>query len=109
MRLRRLWLQFNEWVRPARRLTFIEGDALPKDLPTRDLIVLRDGGEDWSVAMKCPCGCGQRVELPLLDEVKPRWTLKLDQQRRPTLRPSVWLKDGCRSHYFVRSGKVVWV
>ncbi|WP_416234769.1 DUF6527 family protein [Paucibacter sp. PLA-PC-4] len=25
------------------------------------------------------------------------------------MHPSIWRKDGCRSHYFVRAGRVAWV
>jgi hypothetical protein len=106
---RTLWRRFKEWVRPPRQLVVVEGDALPAELPVRHLVVLRGDGENWSVAMQCPCGCGQRVELPLIPEAKPRWTLKSDERNRPTLHPSVWLREGCRSHFLVRSGKVVWV
>ena len=59
-----------EWLLPARALTVLQGDSLPEKLPRRGLVILRDGGEDWCVGMRCPCGCGQRVELPLLPEVK---------------------------------------
>lgn len=107
--LRSLWRRFKEWGRAPRRLVFVEGDALPAKLPARDLVVLRGDGEDWSVAMRCPCGCDQRVELPLIPEAKPRWTLEYHHTRGPTLHPSVWLRDGCRSHFFIRSGKVDWV
>ena len=105
----RQWLKFKEWARPYRSLLVIAGDGLPSSLPPRDLVLLTEDGEPWSVAMMCPCGCGQRVELPLLRKVSPRWSLQVDKLRRPTLLPSVWLRDGCRSHYFVRSGRVVWV
>jgi len=98
-----------ERLMPARRLVVVEGESLPNSLPSRDLVLLRDAGEDWSVAMRCPCGCKQRVELPLIPEAKPRWSLRLEKGRRPTLSPSVWLREGCRSHYFVRGGRVRWV
>lgn len=107
-RLGQLWLKFKEWVWPYRTLMVIDGDGLPTILPKRDLVLLTDDGEPWSVAMMCPCGCGQRVELPLLREVRPRWSLQVDKLNRPTLQPSVWLHDGCRSHFFVRRGKIEW-
>ncbi|MFZ5526660.1 MAG: DUF6527 family protein [Pseudomonadota bacterium] len=59
--------------------------------------------------MRCPCGCGQPVELPLIREARPRWSLQVDQDGHPTLAPSIWRREGCRAHYFVRRGKVVWV
>lgn len=109
MNLRMIWLRTKEWLLPARHLVVSEGDSLPSHLPWRDLVLLREGDEDWCVGMRCPCGCGQRVELPLLPEVKPKWTLRTDANGCPTLAPSVWLREGCRSHYFVKAGKVVWV
>ncbi len=105
----RRWLEFKEWAWPYRSLLVIAGDGLASSPPTRDLVLLTEDGEPWSVVMMCPCGCGQRVELPLLQEASPRWNLQVDKLKRPTLHPSVWLRDGCRSHYFIRSGKVVWV
>ena len=58
------WLR-NGWeaLLPPRVLVVVEGGDPPDRLPRRDLVLLRDGGEDWSVAMRCPCGCGQKVEL----------------------------------------------
>lgn len=98
-----------ERIMPARGLVVVEGEALPDTLPRRDLVLLRDAGEDWSVAMRCPCGCKQRVELPLIPDAKPRWSLRMERGRHPTLSPSVWLREGCRSHYFVRGGRVRWI
>ncbi len=101
-------LKLAESVLPARSMMVIEGEELPVKLPRRDLLLLRDGGEDWSVAMRCPCGCGQKVELALIPEAKPRWKLRLEPDKSPTLSPSVWLREGCCSHFFVRRGKVEW-
>lgn len=108
-KLAHLWRSLKEWAAAPRRILQIEGDALPKRMPKRDLVLLMEGGENWSVGMTCPCGCGENVELLLLEEARPRWNLLVDAQGRPTLQPSVWRRDGCRSHYFVRSGKVIWV
>lgn len=109
MRLPVWLLRILDWVLPARTLTVLQGDALPVKLPRRGLILLRDGGEDWSIGLMCPCGCGQRIELPLIKEACPHWKLHVEQDGTPTLAPSVWLQDGCRSHFFVRHGKVAWV
>jgi len=84
-------------------------EDLPDVLPGRDLVLVQDDSEDWCVGMLCPCGCGQRVELPLIQEASPRWKLFVDSRGRPSLKPSIWLKDGCRSHFFVREGRVIWV
>ncbi|WP_407119579.1 DUF6527 family protein [Bradyrhizobium sp. LMG 9283] len=44
----------------------------------------------------------------LLDEVKPRWDVVVDAEGRVSLHPSVWRRTGCRSHFWIRKGKVVW-
>ena len=43
-----------------------------------------------------------------IDEADPRWDISTDDQRRPTLTPSVWLRDGCRSHFLIQRGRVKW-
>jgi len=83
-------------------------DSLPTKLPRRNLVLARDGAEDWCVGSRCPCGCARAVELLVIDEADPRWDISTDDQRRPTLTPSVWLRDGCRSHFLIQRGRVKW-
>ena len=108
-KLKIVWLRLTEWWAGPRKLIEVQGDSPLGQLPSRDLVLLREGGEVWSVMMRCPCGCGQPVELPLIREARPRWSLQVDSDGHPTLSPSVWRSEGCRAHYFVRGGKVVWV
>ncbi|TIP49781.1 MAG: hypothetical protein E5X77_09410 [Mesorhizobium sp.] len=102
--LRRLWDRHG----PARGLVTVEGDALPSTLPWRNLVLVQDGGEDWSVGMRCPCGCGETIELMVLEGARPRWDVRIDATRRPTLQPSVRRQKGCRSHFWVRHGRIHW-
>lgn len=105
-----MWiLSIFEKLLPPRKLEIFVGEALPSKLPWRNLVLLRDAGDDWSVGMRCPCGCGQAIELALIPEAKPRWKLHAEPGTPPTLTPSVWLREGCRSHFFVRRGRVEWV
>lgn len=93
---------------PDRRVQIVAGDSLPAVLPKRDLVLARDGDEDWCVGMRCPCGCGMNIELLVVPEAKPRWDLAIDSMQRPTLMPSVWVHRGCRSHFWLRNGRVEW-
>lgn len=102
------WRSFKARLAPRRSLKILAGDTLPDRLPRRDLILMRDDGEDWSVGLLCPCGCGHRLEMMVLDGVRPRWDVTIDKQGYPTLHPSVWLRTGCRSHFWVRQGRIVW-
>lgn len=86
----------------------MEGDELPASLPERTIIIAREGQDLWSAGMICPCGCGRTIELMLLPGVKPRWDLQVDDANRPTLWPSVWANNGCKSHFWLRRGEVEW-
>ncbi|MGE3988619.1 DUF6527 family protein [Pseudorhodoplanes sp.] len=101
---------YRKWdsIGSDRRIQVIAGDTLPPKLPRRDLVLARDGDEDWCVGMQCPCGCGMNIELLVIAEAKPRWDVVIDSNQRPTLRPSVWVQRGCRSHFWLRDGRVFW-
>nr|WP_236840910.1 DUF6527 family protein [Bradyrhizobium sp. CCGE-LA001] len=58
--------------------------------------------------MRCPCGCGMTIELLVVPEAKPRWDVSIDVKQRPSLKPSVWVQRGCRSHFWLKGGRVQW-
>ncbi|WP_245945061.1 DUF6527 family protein [Pelagibacterium lacus] len=58
--------------------------------------------------MKCPCRCGATIEMLIADGARPRWDIVADAKGRPTLQPSVWRNAGCKSHFWVRTGRIVW-
>ena len=56
------------------------------------------------VVHKCACGCGER----LFTSLPEHWKLTYDGE--VTLSPSIGnYQYECKSHYFIRNGKVVWV
>jgi len=71
------------------------------------LYAVGENGHLWHVVLLCPCGCGERISLNLLKDDTPCWTLT-DAPGAPTLHPSVWRHVGCRSHFFLRSGRIEW-
>jgi hypothetical protein len=102
------WRRIVAALTPRRSLVVVEGDMLPNRLPLWNLVTARDGDEEWSVGLRCPCGCGQRLEMMLLKGVKPRWDISVNPKGHVSLHPSVWLREGCRSHFWVKAGKIVW-
>jgi Family of unknown function (DUF6527) len=82
-------------------------DELPDSLEFRRVYVVGNGAP-WSVAMLCPCGCGEIIQLSLLVNDSPRWKVSYDKKGLPTLSPSIWRTAGCRSHFFMRGGTIVW-
>lgn len=90
------------------RLAKTEG-AFPKRLRSHTLYILTEDGTPWQGAMICPCGCGAVLDLNLLPDEKPCWRFSSDKKGRASLNPSVWRKVGCKSHFWLKSGKIIWV
>lgn len=63
----------------------------------------------WCCAFHCPCGCGELLELLLVDGGVPCWSAKLIDDSHVDLSPSIWKTNGCKSHFFVKNNMVVWV
>jgi hypothetical protein len=97
-----------EQMLPPRRLIVAKGDSLPSKMPIRAIVLAQEGNDDWCVGMQCPCGCGRTIELLVIDEASPRWDYSIDSNGYPSLHPSVWIKDGCRSHFWLKNGRIRW-
>jgi hypothetical protein len=91
------------------RLTVVGTDEMPAKPSARNLYVVGERGEDWYAAMVCPCECGALIELNLIPPGRPSWRLTTDQDGSPSLSPSVWRQIDCRSHFFVRRGRIIWI
>ena len=94
------------WTRPKFRTVFTE--EVP-DAPAEGRVyVVGQDGEQWSVALRCPCGCNAVLQLSLHREGRPRWHLTCHKDGSVSLSPSVWRRVGCGSHFFLRRGRVEW-
>ena len=95
------------WRRPA-----IYRYRVVEDLPDRyskGIVYLVGEGENlWAAALKCPCGCGDVIELNLLAAARPRWAAQMHPDRTVSLAPSVWRQKACKSHFVMRQGHVRW-
>lgn len=89
------------------RLVQVEG-AMPERLRLRTLYILTEDRQPWVASMICPCGCGETLEMNLLTDERPCWRYSVDGKGHPSLEPSVWRKIGCRSHFFLRHGRIEW-
>ena len=86
----------------------VQVEELPDTLDARTVYLVGEGVHLWSVAFLCPCGCGETLHMNLLPDARPRWTVTRYEDGTVTLHPSVWRKVGCRSHFFLRGGQIVW-
>jgi uncharacterized protein DUF6527 len=89
-------------------LTVIRTDELPERPAPRYVYIVGERGEDWYAAMLCPCHCGAVIELNLVPPGRPCWKLTIHVDGTPTLTPSVWRQVECRSHFFLRRGRIAW-
>jgi hypothetical protein len=105
-----IWGWLRSWfARPVRPLHTVHVEELPDRLDPKNVYVLGEGKHVWFVAMLCPCGCKQVLQVSLLPDAKPRWKLiEHADDGSITLQPSVWRQIGCRSHFFLRRGIVQW-
>lgn len=83
-------------------------DDLPDSLDPAKVYVAGEGENAWAAAMICPCGCGDKIELNLLKAVRPCWSAQTHQDGSVTLTPSVWRQKGCRSHFILSRGLILW-
>ena len=55
----------------------------------------------------CPCGCGEKVPIPIDPNFWDNaWILTVNGDK-PTLMPSLLQRFACKSHYFITAGKIV--
>jgi hypothetical protein len=87
---------------PIETIKVEEVEAMPKTFRPGVLYV---SYEFETASHLCCCGCGTRVVTPL---GLGRWSLS-QELNGPTLSPSIGnTSRPCRSHYFIRNGRVSW-
>jgi len=77
-------------------------------IPERTVIIVGSKEKTKWALLKCPCGCQDVLNLSLMKSVSPNWRTIIDKTERITLEPSLWKNGGCRSHFFIRRGKIIW-
>jgi len=87
---------------------YVHVDEFPDSFEPSKLYLAGENGYLWAAAMLCPCGCGDLIELNLLKKVRPNWSVQEHPDGFPTLMPSVWRSEGCRSHFYLRRGHIDW-
>lgn len=80
----------------------------PGDLPPGVLVVVEDGDRAKWACLRCPGGCGEKLQLSLNPSRRPRWAVSLDRLYRPSVSPSVHQLNDCRCHFWIRGGQVEW-
>jgi hypothetical protein len=106
--------KIGKWLSPPQRRTsqprlrYERVDEFPDLLNPSTIYVAGEEPHMWAAAMLCPCGCGDVIELNLLEQASPCWSVRQHRDGSVTLTPSVWRRKGCRSHFFVRNNRIDW-
>ena len=107
--VRTFWTWLGSWFRrkPERYQVVHCGD-IPDDAAPGTIYLLGEGAYLWFAAFLCPCGCKELVQLSLLEDSRPRWRIEEHADGTASLHPSIWRQRGCRSHFFLKQGRIVW-
>ena len=105
--LKRLWRKLIYWSKPDYTLEEVidAPDAVRADM----VYLIGSHRTKWSAVFACPCGCGDAVWLNLLAaEDRPSWRVTKHRLGSFSIDPSIWRQVGCRSHFYVHRGRVLW-
>ena len=104
----RVWWRLVERSGLRRGFATLTVDDLPDVLAPKRLYLVGEDTGPWSAALLCPCGCEATIQLSLILDDKPSWRAVRHFSGSVSLQPSVWRTRGCRSHFFLRRGRIVW-
>jgi hypothetical protein len=99
------WVADQLWRRY--RAKCVEG-SYPENLARGVVYILTEDGEAWEGKLICPCGCKAVLDLNFIADEHPCWTYAIKESGYVSLDPSVWRQVGCKSHFFLRDGRIVW-
>lgn len=83
-------------------------DDVPDSLKPSIIYIVGNDGYYWQVVMLCPCNCKKVLHMNLMREHQPYWRVEISRKNMISLYPSIHRMVGCKSHFFVRKGKIVW-
>jgi hypothetical protein len=83
-------------------------EDMPETLAIRTLYLVGEESCPWAAALICPCGCAATISLSLVRGDDPSWVASIDAKGRPSIHPSIWRVRGCRSHFHLRQGRIIW-
>ncbi len=106
--MRSLLVWFRLIPKPDFYVKFVSIHPSPEEIRSGQMIVVGDRKFKKWVCLQCPDGCGENVLLSLSQSRRPSWEVSADWLGRPTVSPSVRKLDGCKSHFWVRQGKIDW-
>lgn len=106
--LRRLLVRLGVVQRPDVLARFVERHPTPEELPLGSLVIVQDGARQKWACLRCPGGCGAKLQLSLNPARRPCWKVAFDWLGRPSISPSIHQQNACRCHFWLKRGIVEW-
>lgn len=94
--------------RPAYMARLVSDHPDPGAMADGQIYVVGGWGYSKWAYFRCPVDREEIVQLSLMSERRPHWTIAVDWLGRPTIHPSVRQLDGSYAHFWIRKGTVVW-
>lgn len=106
--IHRLTRAFRLILDPRRKYIYAWSEDPPEDVRPGFIYLIGEKTKPWSAKFVCPCGCADVITLSLIERDNPRWTHSINALGSISLWPSVWRTKGCRSHFYIKNGRVLW-
>lgn len=91
------------------RYKAVHTHTMPDQLDPRKVYLIGQPSSPWLAVMLCPGGCGSTLHMNLRKSQRPCWVVSINEKNCASFHPSLWKKDGCQCHFFLRNGVVQWV
>src|SRR5688500_10490925 len=110
-------MKFLEWIFKKEnrsnhvqrvRLKLVDTDDCTDILEDNDVYYVGSKRHKWLITLKCTCGCSQTIYLNVLTKTNPCWRKTINRKKRFTVRPSIWRKVGCNSHFNIVNSLLFW-
>ena len=84
----------------GKKYVFVDEPEIPYSVQPGTVYVNRG---DCYASLDCPCGCGNLITIPTLDDTDfhPNWKISGN-----TITPSINMTSGCKSHFSITNGIV---
>ena len=99
---------FNWIYRISGNYYFTEYSELPNKIEKKEIGIADNFKNNWVLIIQCPCGCGDLIYLNTLKAETPYWEVR-HSIKGISIYPSVWRTKKCKSHFWIKNGKLKWV
>jgi len=103
---KKLKLKVKRWLSPKYQVKL--QSEYPEDPKPYVMYLIGERIDPWLVCFRCPCSCGEIINLNLLKDASPVWKVKINKKGKLTIRPSIKRTIGCRSHFFLTQNRIDW-